>query len=335
MNLTPYSEHPAAPTLSNESAVTDLIADKDDAEPVDFDEFWAATLREARNTPARLGHQRVTTALRSMRVEDVTFPGYAGDPVRGWLLTPAAAETPRPVIVQYTGYSDGRGDPLQHLLWASCGYAHFVMDNRGQGADTADRSRPAADGPDGLHVARGISDPHDYYYRRLITDAARVFDCLPSHPLIDPTRMVAAGASQGGGLALAVAALADNVAALLCDIPFMTGWRHATHVADRGPYADLAELFRSGGVRPDTAFTTLAYFDGRHFATRAAAPSLFSVALMDRVCPPATVRAAFDRYAGPKDLQTWEYSDHEGGGLAQAEHQLTFLATVLNQLDHG
>lgn len=334
MNHIPYSDQPSAATMSDDPAVTDLIADKDDAEPVDFDTFWAATLHDARNTPARLEHQLVTTALRSVRVENVTFPGYAGDPVRGWLLTPAAADTPLPIVVQYTGYSDGRGDPLQHLLWASCGFAHFVMDNRGQGIDTADRTRPATDGPDGLHVARGLNDPHDYYYRRLITDAVRAVDCLPAHPLIDSTRMVAAGASQGGGLALAVAALTDHVAALLCDIPFLTSWRHATHVADRGPYADLAELFRSGRARPDTAFATLAYFDGCHFATRATAPALFSVALMDPVCPPATVRAAFDRYAGPKDLQTWEFSDHEGGGLAQTEHQLTFLATMLNQRDH-
>ena len=64
MNHIPYSDQPSAATMSDDPAVTDLIADKDDAEPVDFDEFWAATLHDARKTPARLERQLVTTALR-------------------------------------------------------------------------------------------------------------------------------------------------------------------------------------------------------------------------------------------------------------------------------
>jgi hypothetical protein len=48
----------------------------------------------------------------------------------------------------------------------------------------------------------------------------------------------------------------------------------------------------------------------------------------------ATVAFLALRDGGPKDLRTSEYSDHEGGGLAQTEHQLTFLSTVLRQLDH-
>jgi cephalosporin-C deacetylase len=38
-----------------------------------------------------------------------------------------------------------------------------------------------------------------------------------------------------------------------------------------------------------TAFATLSYFDGVNFAKRATAPAMFSVALMDQVCPPSTV----------------------------------------------
>jgi cephalosporin-C deacetylase len=329
VNRTPYTDQPAAPTVAGDPLLSNLLLDLEDREPVDFDDFWAATVNEARARPAGLVHEHITTGLRTLSVEDVTFPGHGGDPVKGWLLTPADADAPLPAIVQYAGYGDGRGAALQHLLWASCGFAHFVMDNRGQGTDTADRWQRADVGPDGAHVTRGISDPKTFYYRRLITDAVRAVDCLPLHPLIDSDRIVVVGASQGGGLALAVSALAGNIAALLCDIPFMTDWRRATRNADRGPYADIAALCRSGAVDADTAFRTLAYFDGRRFALRAAAPALFSVALMDRVCPPSTVHATYDQYAGPKDLQIWEFSDHEGGGIAQTQRQLSFLATVM------
>lgn len=329
MSSTPYADQPAAPTLADTAANGPHSAVLDTSvEPEDFDTFWKQTIDDTRTDAADLTCQPQPTPLHSLTVENITFPGYAAQPVHGWLITPAAATGSLPVIVQYAGYGDGRGDPLQHLLWASCGYAHFVMDNRGQGEDTPDplpSGGVPAGGSDGAHVTRGITDPANYHYRRLITDAVRAVDCLPLHPRINPDRIVLAGASQGGGLALAAAALSDGAAALLCDIPFMTAWRHATHIADRGPYADIAALCRSGRINTATVFATLAYFDGRSFAARAAIPALFSVALMDRVCPPSTVQAAYTAYAGPKDLRTYEFNDHEGPGLTHTAHQLAFL----------
>ena len=50
---------------------------------------------------------------------------------------------PLPTMVEYIGYGGGRGQPYEWLLWASAGYAHLVMDTRGQGGtwqggDTSD-----------------------------------------------------------------------------------------------------------------------------------------------------------------------------------------------------
>jgi cephalosporin-C deacetylase len=64
---------------------------------------------------------------------------------------------------------------------------------------------------------------------------------------------------------------------------------------------------------------TLSYFDGMSFAPRANCPALFSVALMDQICPPSTVYAAYNRYAGKKDIKIYEFNGHEGG---QALHEL-------------
>ena len=49
-------------------------------------------------------------------------------------------------------------------------------------------------------------------------------------------------------------------------------------------------------------------------AARATAPAWFSVALMDPICPPSTVYAAYNAWAGPKEITVWEYNGHEGGG---------------------
>ena len=80
----------------------------------------------------------------------------------------------------------------------------------------------------------------------------------------------------------------------------------------------------------DTVFNTLSYFDGLNFAVRAKAQALFSVGLMDLTCPPSTVFAAFNHYAGPKKINVWTYNDHEGGEAFQAVEKIKFLTDLWN-----
>lgn len=75
-------------------------------------------------------------------------------------------------------------------------------------------------------------------------------------------------------------------------------------------------------------FNTLAYFDGVNFAVRARAQAYFSTALMDDVCPPSTVFAAYNHYAGPKQIKVWPYNQHEGGSSYQAVDKIQFLKGV-------
>ena len=97
-------------------------------------------------------------------------------------------------------------------------------------------------------------------------------------------------------------------------------------MADRGPYAEVARYCAEHRQAVDQVFATLEYFDGVNFAARCHAPAVFSVGLLDRVCPPSTVYAAYNHYAGPKQMVDWDFNDHEGGGADQILRQLTFLA---------
>ena len=42
--------------------------------------------------------------------------------------------------------------------------------------------------------------------------------------------------------------------------------------------------------------------------------------------PYTTVFAAYNHYAGPKDIRIWPYNQHEGGQSYQAVEQMRFLA---------
>src|SRR6266511_3430924 len=105
----------------------------------------------------------------------------------------------------------------------------------------------------------------------------------------------------------------------IIDVPFLTHYRRATEITDEYPYRELADMCATNRDRIDQVFHTLGYFDGLHFAARATAPALYAVGLMDAVCPPSTVFAAYHHYAGPKELRVWPYNGHEGGDTFQPE----------------
>jgi cephalosporin-C deacetylase len=334
MHSTPYADDPARPVLYDldiDLLQTYLPARR---EPTDFDVFWRSSVEGAQRWPLGVVFEPTATPLRNVDVLDVTFNGFGGNPIKAWLILPAGhrGET-LPCVVQYVGYSGGRGAAIEHLTWACAGYAHMVVDARGQGGDTADTDQDFAAPSDGAHVTRGLADPLTYYYRRAIVDAVRAVEAARAHPSVDAARVVVSGTSQGGGIALAAAALADDVAAALVDIPFLCDWRRAVRLADRGPYADVARHCAGPPEHVERIMRTLDYFDGMFFSRRSTAPAIFSVALMDRVCPPSTVYAAFNNYAGAKGMDVYEFNDHEGGGVTQTLKQMQFLSTLWQSAD--
>ena len=62
----------------------------------------------------------------------------------------------------------------------------------------------------------------------------------------------------------------------------------------------------------------------------ATASALFSVALRDDVCPPSTVFAAFNAYAGPKEIEIYDFNEHEGGGPFHQRAQLAFARKLFS-----
>jgi len=287
-------------------------------EPADFDRFWADTLAETRSHDLGVRVEQVETGLETLDVWDVTFAGWAGQPVRGWLRVPAGRTGPLPAVVQFVGYGGGRGAAVENLFWASAGFAHLQMDTRGQGSgwsrgDTAD---PDGSGPAHPGVmTRGIDSAETYYYRRVFADAVRAVEAARSLDVVDADRVSVVGGSQGGGIALAVAALVPGLAAVAAYVPFLCDFRRATVITDADPYKEIGRYLAVHRDRASAVHEVLSYFDGVNFARRATAPAVFTTALMDPTCPPSTVFGAFHEYAGPAEITVWPYNGHEGGGV--------------------
>ncbi|OCG74792.1 acetylxylan esterase [Microbacterium sediminis] len=302
--------------------------------PADFDDFWLTTLAAAREKGWETRVEPVDNGLAIVASSDVTFAGFAGDPIRAWWHRPADRE-PIGVVVEFLGYSGGRGLPHQQGTWPLAGYAHLLVDSRGQGygqqwpGATADPHGSGGSAAPG-QMTRGIEDPETYYYRRLYTDAALALDVARGLAGTGVPLFVA-GISQGGGLTIAAAALdalagRGAIAGALPDVPFLCDFPRATTLVAIHPYGEIVTYLAAFRDRVDQTFRTLSYFDGVHLAARAQAPALFSAALMDEVCPPSTVFGAYNAWpSDDKAIEVYPFNGHEGGGVYHRAAQLEWL----------
>lgn len=292
--------------------------------PPDFDEFWASSLHELGSGELDVVAHEVSTPMTQVRVLDLRFTGAADQRVAAWLVLPARASGSLPAVVQFLGYGGGRGSWLTHLAWAAAGYAHLVMDTRGQGADTGDepgqRLGGGAWGPG--FVTRGLPDRDTYYYRRVHVDAARAVAVAAARPEVDADRVSVLGTSQGGAIATAASVLSPLVRAAMVDVPFACDWRTSCRDAQTPPFREVAEFVRRRPGSAEQVHTTLDYFDTVNFARRSRVPAIFSVAAQDVVCPPEAIRRAVHEHAGPTECVEHPYDDHVDPGFHREHHQM-------------
>jgi len=310
--------------------------------PDDFEAFWGSTLDEQLPKDLMIQLEKVDVPITAYDVYDMSFLGYDGTRIHAWVRVPLNCTGPQASVVNYLGYSCSRGYPWRDSHFAQAGYVHITMDSRSQGWGTRSfgalspdpdpaRSQMAAPGV----MTSGVLDRETYYYRRIYIDAVRAIQAALTLTWVDPDRLIVAGASQGGGLTLAATGLAAmagiNVAACLPDVPFLCDFPRAVGLTDAYPYCEIVDYLCAYPHLGDQVFTTLSYFDGVNFARFGSAPALFSTGLMDEICPPSTVFAAYNTYAGAdKAIKVWPWNTHDGGGDHMIYEQLLWLGKHLS-----
>ncbi len=270
--------------------------------PDDYRDFWADALDRARRHSVAPRAVPVDTLLTTVDVYDFSFAGARGRTVTGWLRLPRHREGMLPAVVHANGYGAGRLSPVDDLTWSSAGYAHLVVNTHGQGGGSTG------------HLLDGIDDPESYYYRDVFVDAARAVDAVRELDAVDGSRVAMIGNSQGGGIALGVGAVADDLFAVLAQSQFMTDAPTALQRAANGPWTELRGYLTEHPERADAVARTLAYVDGVTSARHATAPGWISDGLADDICPPETTRTAVSAYAAPVRFCEWPGAGHESGG---------------------
>lgn len=294
----------------------------------DFEEYWARGLKELVSRPSEVRFERYGLPLRGVGVDRISFVSHDGSRVSGWYARPEGPG-PYPGVAVYHGYG-GRGErPLGLFGLAAQGLAVLSMDCRGQSGDSDDLN-PGEGASVAGWMTRGIGSPRRYYYRQVYLDAVRALDLLASFEEVDASRLAVTGASQGGGLGLAVAALSERPALVWADVPFLCDFRRAVEVVEKAPYTEITDLARARPAMQEQIWATLSYVDVLNLAEQITCPTVVTVNLWDDVCPPSTIYGMFRKIAAEdKQLRVSPYNRHEVPYENQ-EARLEFLVRRLN-----
>lgn len=283
--------------------------------PEDFDGYWAAALAELGTVDSDVRLDPVAHPAAYAECFDLTFTGVRGARVYAKYLRPRGAPAPHPAVAVFHGYSGSSPDWFRLLPYVAQGFSVVALDCRGQGGRSVDVGGVRGNTLHG-HIVRGLGDdPCNLAFRQIFLDCVQVTQILMAQPEVDPARIGVTGASQGGGLTLACAALEPRVKLAAPVYPFLTDYLRVWEMdLATDAYEELRDyLRRFDPTHADVAtmFRTLGYIDVQHLAARIRAEVLMATGLMDTVCPPSTQFAAYNKITAPKQMVLYPDFEHE------------------------
>lgn len=285
--------------------------------PGDFEEFWAARMEEADQVPLEYSvtQAREVPSFDTCDYLDLWFTGMGGAHIYAKYLKPRSAK-PIPVVLQFHGYPGASRSWLEQSSYAGMGMAIIAIDCPGQGGWSDDIGGFAGTTVTG-HIVAGLDGPPEkMYYVRFHQNVRILCRILRKLDGIDVGNVYINGASQGGGLGIACAALNRdliNRAAIL--YPFLSDYRMVWELgADVVAYEGLryySRWFDPDGTKENQWFAKLGYIDSKNFAHMIRCPILFGTGLEDTICPPQTQCAVFNNLNCPKKRYLFPGFGHE------------------------
>jgi cephalosporin-C deacetylase len=242
--------------------------------PADFDAYWAEALRELDATDPQ-PELRPATAIAPHHTEafDLWFTGVGGARIYAKYLRPKSSAKKHPAVLQFHGYSGHSGEWLDKFGWPAEGFCYAAMDCRGQGGRSEDSGKVKGTTLRG-HIVRGLDDPdpRQLAFRQIFLDTAQLARVVMGFAEVDADRVGCFGASQGGALSLACAALEPRIRRAAPVYPFLCDYQRVWEMdLAKDAYEELRYFFRSFDPRHEREaeiFTKLGYVDCQHRPAR-------------------------------------------------------------------
>lgn len=278
------------------------------AEPADFDAFWAAGKAELAKLP--LDPQMTLQPELSSSTIDVyhvsfqnvgngsaTFPSPRTR-IYGMLCVPKGPG-PFPALLRVPGatvrsYGGVRDLAEKGMITLEIGI-HGIPVNLGP-----EIYSQLVGGVLASYPTYNLDNRQTYYYRRVYLGCVRANDFLCSLEKWDRKNLVVTGHSQGGQLAIVTAVLDPRVTVLTSTFPAycdVTGYLHGRAGGWPGMMRD-----EKAGHRTPAKIATTAYYDTVNFARRLKQPGFYTWGYNDETCPPTSMFAAYNIITAPKEL---------------------------------
>lgn len=315
-------------------------------EPDGFVSYWQNTVAALRNAPLDLHVEQEFTlrddeidtynyeqanlpenydpegvVVSEVNVYRVDFAAPGGGRIYGRFACPAG-NGPFPALLVLPGAGNRpRPAPVEH---ARHGYAALDIQVHGLPTDLPDYPplpEPSSDWYDSIE-----GYPHYDVYRNVM----RAVDALLALPGVDTDRVAVVGGSQGGRLAIVIAALDERIHAAVPAIahfsycPYVR-WRERMNAqGDSG-----VDGFSHKDVIDDAQTHVESFFDILNFAPLVRCPVLMNAGLIDPVSSPSAIFALYRTLDVPKEIQIIPNMGHDWSTAFQ-RHAWRWLEKTLD-----
>ncbi|HPT14964.1 MAG TPA: acetylxylan esterase [Bacteroidales bacterium] len=269
----------------------------------DFANYWSRAKRELAAVEPQFKLTKIDSLCTSRRnIYLVEMRSLGNILIRGWYSVPTAPGK-HPAVMQVQGYSS---TIVPEYVDYGDDIIGFGLNIRGHG-NSKDDINPGFPG----YLQYFLSDKELYIYRGAYMDCVRGVDFLFSRPEVDTTRVAVEGASQGGALTYATAAL-NNTRIKVCapQVPFLSDFEDYFKVAvwPGNEFINYVEVEKK--MTWDQVYNTLSYIDIKNLAGWIKAPMIMGVGLVDDVCPPHINFAAYNQVKPEKTYIVYPTSGH-------------------------
>lgn len=254
--------------------------------PADFDDYWTRGKKELnaiamKPTVTRVPDKDTSTGLL-FRVE---LPSVEDTTIVCWYFVPrdafADGEATGKVIKKFPAVIvvPGYGAEEPPIDRTKQGFITCSVNPRNHGPSRAFWKSPVE------HQVYNITGPDHYYYRLAFLDCLRAAQFVFSRDEVDAKRVATEGGSQGGLLAIAIAALEPRIACVCSNVTAFSDFPDGMILGRKGHETVMHDLITDGATTAAQVRKTLSYVDGANMITRIKCPVQINMGDLDPVCP--------------------------------------------------
>lgn len=298
--------------------------------PDDFQEFWKQVMNKVSTRKAlHMTQEEIPFRQKNLKCYRIRITAEDHCCLSAKYIRPAKAGK-LPLMIQFHDYPMASRSWFYLSRYASIGYGVLAPDCRGQAGESENGMAgkgPLACGP----MFQGLEDTlKNMYLYHLIEDALLWITAAKSMEGVDTAKISVYGEGQGGGLAIACAAMYSDVVKCAAHYPMLCDYYRVWEKDfDVNAYEGLRYFFRWHDPlhrQEKEIFQKLSYFDVKNFAPMVQADTLISTGLQDAVSPPSAQFAIVNQMKCPKKHLIYPKHGHELNNFFENE-LLKFLLT--------